>query len=382
MHIADYSSPLVTNFISSILDLSRTSLARLGLRSVIVLPESVRGKPVTRFVQDQGVDVEFIEKNGTHKERVRSILRAGSDYRPVILHSHFGTFDVDVAVAGISLGSHTIWHMHSPFLRRATMRSELGELLKFSTIGRLFVERIIAVSSSVLESAVKRGGPASKFVVVENGIDVARARPIDAPRKSELRQRLDIANEEVVFLLMGWPWKRKGVDILVEAAKLLQQSPGENVRCFVVNERDDPALLAKLVHETGNVRIVLPVEDVADLYGLSDCFVCASRAEGLPYAIGEAMAAELPVISSDLPQIIDSYGGAGDGFIPFKTGRPEALAAAMARIASMTSDERRRTGARNGSFVRAHMSLDRWTERILAVYQTLGVFAETSGDDS
>jgi glycosyltransferase involved in cell wall biosynthesis len=120
-----------------------------------------------------------------------------------------------------------------------------------------------------------------------------------------------------------------------------------------------------------SLQVVPPVQDVRELYGLADCFVLASRTEGLPYAIGEAMASELPVITSNLPQVIETFGPAGRGLISFKTGDAEDLVAAMLQVLSMPPEGRRHLGIQNAAYVRDHLSIDRWTDEILAVYRSV-----------
>jgi glycosyltransferase involved in cell wall biosynthesis len=134
--------------------------------------------------------------------------------------------------------------------------------------------------------------------------------------------------------------------------------------------------VSALVRNVPSVRVIRSVPDVAELYGLADCFVSASRAEGLPYAIGEAMAAGLPVITSDLPQIAAVYGPAGPGVLTFRGGDPRALATAMGRILALPRGQREALGKRNAAFVQEHLSLQNWTERMIGVYRSV---LETNG---
>ena len=370
LHVADYSSAFASAFIASVLRLEGVVRDRLGLRTVLALPEGARAKPWLHPIEEAGVVVRFIEKASSHHSRIRSLSRLGNEWESRILHTHFGTFDVDAAVAAKGLESAAIWHMHSPFTGGATLRHDLGERAKFAIAARLLAGRIVAVSPSVADSAVSIGAPASKFVVVLNGIDADRIRPVDATTRGMLRRRNGIAEEQTAFLLFGWSPVRKGVDILLRALETLPPSVGTKVVCLIVSGEDNKPTLRQMAEGIGAVRIVQSVQDVVELYGAVDCLVSASRAEGLPYAIGEAMASELIVISSNLPQVAKVYGPAGSGLLTFSTAEPEDLARAMTEVVECPSKERRLRGRTNREYIVGHLSLDRWAEEIVAVYRS------------
>jgi len=91
------------------------------------------------------------------------------------------------------------------------------------------------------------------------------------------------------------------------------------------------------------------------------------------------MAAELPVITSDLAQVVAVYGRAGAGVLPFRAGDAEDLASALRRLTAMSREERVRLGQANGAFIRENLSLRRWSEEMIAVYgAVLGAPASTT----
>lgn len=371
LQIADYSAAFSSNFLSSLFRLQGLVHDRLGLETVYVFPEAARERTWIRAAQDTGAAVTFLERGGSHRTRVRTLERLGREHNAAVFHSHFGTFDVDAAYAAWRLGRPTVWHMHSPFLAAGTLRRRVGERLKFGLVARVLVDRIVAVSPSVAQGAIMGGAPRSKFSVVLNGIDVDRAHPLDASSRWALRRREGIADEETVFLLLGWEPGRKGVDLFGQALQILSREFPKNVRGLVVRGETNEAEVVRLVGPVASVRVIPSVTDVAELYGQADCFVSASRAEGLPYAVGEAMAAELPVITSDLAQVVGVYGRAGAGVIPFRTGDAHDLAAAMRRVMGWSREDRARQGQSNGRFIRENLSLRKWSEDMIAVYRSV-----------
>jgi len=299
------------------------------------------------------------------------LKRIGGESGAVLFHSHFGTFDVDTAYAASRIGAATIWHMHSPYPGFREVRRRVGERIKFLFVARILVDRIVAVSPHVAGSAAQRGGPRRKTVVVLNGVDLERVRPVDERTRSSFRATRGVAEGTVAFLLFGWDPTRKGVDVLTRAVEIVPRLTPRPFCCLIVGRENDSSDLSDVVGDDPHLQVIQPVQDVRELYGVADCLVSASRAEGLPYAIGEAMASGLLVISSDLPQVLETYGPAGRGLVSFETGNAEDLAAAMAQVLSMAPEERRHLGAQSAAFARDHLSIDRWAEGILTVYRSV-----------
>ncbi len=371
LQIADYSAPFASNFLASMFRLSDLVRDRLGLATVYVFPEAARERPWVREVRAAGAGVEFLPRAGSHRQRVAALRHWGRDHHAALFHTHFGTFDVDAAYAAWRLGRPIVWHMHSPFLTAGSWRRSFGERLKFRLLARLLVDRIVAVSPSVAEGAIAGGAPRSQFTVILNGIDVDRAHPLDPVARDALRRRSAIAADDVVFLLLGWEPLRKGVDVFAEAMRALSDASSGSARGVVVRGETNEAEVARLVGDVPSVRVVPGAADVSELYGLADCFVSASRAEGLPYAVGEAMAAGLPVITSDLAQVVAVYGRAGAGVLPFRSGDARDLAPALRRLLAMPGEERARLGRANAAYVRENLSLQHWSEEMLGVYRSL-----------
>jgi glycosyltransferase involved in cell wall biosynthesis len=107
---------------------------------------------------------------------------------------------------------------------------------------------------------------------------------------------------------------------------------------------------------------------------LADCFVSASRAEGLPNAVLEALACSLPVLLSDIPahrEILALSSAAGE---LFSIDRPESLNEA---IQNFEITNNRRTAAR--ALAMEHFSAEAMSRSYQELYrqQLAAVAAKT-----
>ena len=115
------------------------------------------------------------------------------------------------------------------------------------------------------------------------------------------------------------------------------------------------------------LEVRAPVEDVAALLGSADVFVSASREDAFSYAIGEAMAAGLPVVSSDIPGPAHYFEAGGVFTYPVEDAND--LARLLGSLGD--SEQRNELGRKNRDFVRTHLGIERHVEGIIALYERL-----------
>jgi glycosyltransferase involved in cell wall biosynthesis len=152
-----------------------------------------------------------------------------------------------------------------------------------------------------------------------------------------------------VVLVSRMLWE-KGVGDLVEAARRLRKR-GMAARFLLVGAPDpeNPAAISlaqlRSWHKSGVVEWLGHRMDIAEI--LSDCHIfClpSGYREGLPKSILEALAAGLPVVTTDVPGCREAVRH-GDNGLLVPSRDPEALADALARLIQDPS-LRRRMGIR------------------------------------
>jgi glycosyltransferase involved in cell wall biosynthesis len=216
---------------------------------------------------------------------------------PTLMHTHFSMMDVPAAQAARRNGhAHVIWHEH---LSRARGSVDLGGLIIYRVFGRT-VERFICVASNIAD-ALRPHVRDTRVVVIPNGIGLEELRPASQAERFAARQEFGLAHDEIVLLHFGYHWLRKGGDILLATlCHVLGRHGGVRVRAVIVGGNEARAAVsASQVAEA--VSVISPREDVRSLYAAADVLLSLSRAEGMPFAVLEALAVGTPVIASPIP---------------------------------------------------------------------------------
>jgi glycosyltransferase involved in cell wall biosynthesis len=203
-----------------------------------------------------------------------------------------------------------------------------------------FADRLMARATSVticVTEAERAAGlaagtcAASRTTVIPNAIDVA-ASPRAQPHPDAARI--------VSVGRLSWP---KDPITLVRALARVRH---DEVIALVVGDGPQRADVEAEAHRLGLdsvVQLVGPREDVPDLLARGDIFVLASRSEGGPISVLEAMAAGLPVVASDVGGVGELVDEGATGLL-VPPADPEALGAALQRLLD-DAGLRRRMGA-------------------------------------
>ena len=217
-------------------------------------------------------------------------------------------------------------------------------------------------------------------VVIHNGVEAERFAPIAAARRAALRQRAGVS-DRFVFLSVGGIEPRKGSVFLIQAMAMLAQEPDPRPVLVVVGGhsfqdytryRDDVlATLPDLGLELGRDVILAGSISDAELhewYRSADALVFPSLKEGWGLAVLEAMAADLPVVSSDIT-VLREYLTPDQTAVMTRAGDPESLAAGMRRLAA--DPELRETLVRGGRELIPAFSWERAAEEHARLYAEL-----------
>jgi len=371
LHIMDYGGPYSGNFISSLLFLEEKITKELGFNSIFIFSERAKQRPWLNLIQKRKIPIFFIDKKLSLLKRVKNIITIVKDYNVILVHSHFTTFDLDAVFVAKYLKAKVIWHVHSGLFKKITIKQKLKDLIKIRFIANNWIDSVITVSDSVSEIMKQRGVISSKIITINNGIDIKRFSKMDKKKKVILRRQNNILQNQKVFLLFGWSPYIKGVDLFINASKILWDLGYTNILCFIVYGEKSKDIICKMIADIPWIRAIPPIENVAELYNISDCFVSASRSEGFSYSIGEAMISRLLIVSSNLPHLIRIFSLAGKGFITFENEDIQDLVVNLERTLKTSSKEICELGNLNYKYIKENYTVNKWCKKIIDLYNFL-----------
>jgi rhamnosyl/mannosyltransferase len=228
-------------------------------------------------------------------------------------------------------------------------------------------KRIIATSRPYIQSSDFLRPHANKCRVIPLSVDATRYQAADD--WSRIRRRFQRSSDDCIILAVGVLRYYKGIDVLIDAmtqvdATLVIVGAGpEEQRLRTLAQAFG---LARRVHFVGRV----PDADLPSYYRSADVFVLPSqlRAEAFGIVQLEAMAAGLPVVSTELStgtSVVNQHSQTGFVVAP---GDPHALAQAI-KVLLANSELRQYMGTMGRYRVANEYTHDLMVERTLDVYR-------------
>lgn len=228
------------------------------------------------------------------------LARHAGDYAAVHVHLA-GSQALSAALAGRLLDKRVVVKLgggRGIGELAASGRTWTGRL-KLRALGGL-KPQFVAVTRDLVAELAEHGLGRAPVVVVPNGVDTKRYRPVDPEVKAALRTKLGWP-EGLCLLYVGRlsPEKRLGpfMDVLAAALKETRAQA-----CFIlIGTGPEEARLKEWARTAGlgeRVRFRAPTPEVAGAYSAADVFVLPSISEGLSNALLEAMASGCAVLAS------------------------------------------------------------------------------------
>ena len=200
---------------------------------------------------------------------------------------------------------------------------------------------LIVVNSNDIKNKVLKltGVTPNKLTVISPGIDYEKFYRMDRQQIENHKKDFNIGKDRTVLLFAGNAIKRKGLDILVDALKLLRTVQLSKIHLIICSEGPE---LNKTKNKLQNIEgikdsvIFLKKMDQSELrilYNIASIFIFPSRDEPLGLVGLEAIACGTPVIGSNIGGIPE-YINKNNGML-FEVNKSKELAK---RIGSIIED--------------------------------------------
>lgn len=206
-------------------------------------------------------------------------------------------------------------------------------------------DRVWCVTEYLRRAVLARGARPDRVRILPNRVPVRAFAAGDPSREAATRARYGIPEAAPVVVSVGRLDPEKDPLTLVRA---VARVPMPDLRLVLVG---DGSLREAVEEEAARAglgdRLVVtgfrPRLEIPSFLHLADCFVMASRYEGFPFALAEALAAGVPVVASDVRQVDELLDGTSASRFP--AGDAEALSG---RITEVLADPARARAAAAG----------------------------------
>lgn len=340
------------------LDRSRFSVTILSL-----LDEGTHG----RRLAELGIRVECLNLSGwrTVFAGVRKLRSLIHELQPEVIQGWMYHGNLAAWFAGyLAKDAAVQWNVRHSLHSLNVERLPLRILIRLSVPLSRRIAACIYPSAKAREQHLNLGFRSDNAVLIPNGFDLNRFKPLPNHERLSMRDSLGVAADGflIAHVARYHPMKDHA-GFLRAVARFASTKDHVSVAMAGTGVSKENTVLTSLINELGlasRVRFMGELQDVRPLLGAADC-LCVSSAwgEAFPNVIGEAMAVGTPCVVTDVG---DSAAIVGDCGFVVPPNDVDALAAALETLASMPSDAKRVLGFQARERVTTHYSIDKIAE--------------------
>jgi glycosyltransferase involved in cell wall biosynthesis len=177
------------------------------------------------------------------------------------------------------------------------------------------------------------------------------------------------ARDAADILYVGELREAKGIDTLIDALALVARETGRAPTATLVGagpDRDALMARARRLGLADKVRFPGPMP-AREAFALGRVMVIPSRAESMPYIVLETLAAQIPLLTTDVGGIPEIFGPYRDRLGPARDA-PDLARRIGAELARPPAQQRQRA-SELASYVRGRFSLENMAETVISAYR-------------
>jgi len=224
------------------------------------------------------------------------------------------------------------------------------------------VNKIICVNEDYIPIFKDWGVDPEKLIYIPNGVNTKRFSPGESKVKNKFL-------DKKIIVYFGRLHYQKNVDLLIKSFKFVKEKVS-NVKLVIIGTGTDFDKLKKMSAHDNDIIMTgfLPNEELLDYLRVADVVVFPSRGENASLTIMEAMACELPVISSGVGNA-EKILGEGRGLILEKYTEEEIAEKCVKILSDKNFAEKMGKSARK--FVEDNHSWDRISKKTEELYKKI-----------
>lgn len=162
-------------------------------------------------------------------------------------------------------------------------------------------ETFITCSESL--SGIYREKHGLDFQFIRNGVDIGKYEYADKAQKEKRRKQLGLPADRKILMYSGQFIDRKNQDFAIRGT--LASKHTDEILMILMGDGPNLAELKKKYAGETNILFTGNITNVNEYLQAGDLYVSASKSEGMPNGVLEAMASGLPVLLSDIPQHLE-----------------------------------------------------------------------------
>lgn len=248
----------------------------------------------------------------------------------------------------------------------------------------LFVENVLTLLTRhhiFVGNGEKNKAKVLKFLngsnssVVNNGIDLDAIQTLPLAEGALASLKLGSRESIKIFGTLSRVSPEKGLDTLLEGfSEAVKTAP--YIRLLIIGDCPDEhenyiKTIKQYIHENGLEEVVKLLgarEDALEILKSIDFYISASRSEGLPYNLLEALAVGKPLMATDIPGNNDIIRKSVEGIlVPVNSAR--TLAHGLLTLLELGPEEQQAMKQNGEARIRDQFSLSLMVEKTFSIYK-------------
>jgi glycosyltransferase involved in cell wall biosynthesis len=332
--------------------------------------------PIGERIRALGLRTELVGmRRGIPDPRgIAAVARLLRRYRPDVVQTWIYHSDLIGGLAAqISGRPPVVWNIRNAELPASSNKVTTRATLKAcALLSKWLPRRIVTCSQRARDVHVAAGYDAERMVVIPNGFDLASFSPPTQEQRNAVRHEIGIPADALVVGMVARYDPMKDFQNFARAAGFLTRAEprAHFVLCGDGITEENRELLAWL-RDAGvldRTKLLGRRGDVNRILRALDLFTLSSVSEGFPNALGEAMAAAVACVTTDVGDCKMILGDAGRVVPPRD---PDALFKAWHDVIALGPTQRAELGTAGRRRVASSYSIDGVAVQFAAMYSQI-----------